>query len=901
MRLSAGTATLTTSLPLTASQQITATYTPDVGNFTGSNTTVTVQPLASLYVLNTSAGGALTLSGNAQVVVPGYIDVDSSSASAIAGSGNAVIKATGITVVGGVTVSGHANFSPSPTTHAAATADPFATLPAPAVSGSVQSAVNVGSGTRTINPGIYSAIAVSGNGALTMNPGIYIIAGGGFSVSGNGTVNGTGTVNGVTGVLIDNAGTQYAYNSTTGVVSDGGSFGAFSLSGNAIVKLTAPSTGAWAGLAIFQPHENTQPMTLSGNNASTINGSVYAPAAALTLSGNAKLQDALVVGTLTLSGNAIFNNVSLTAPDGGVAYGPAQLRGAYGVNSLAYDGTGQTIAIIDAYDDPDIYQAADQFDALFGTTASGASLYDQYGPASAFLSVVNQAGQPTPLPAVDPTGAGVANWESEEALDVEWAHAMAPGAQVVLVEANSQSLADLMSAAGAAAHLPGVTVVSMSWGFPEGQAVLAADEALYDGDLTTPAGHIPVTFVASTGDFGAADPEYPAFSPNVVAIGGTSLTLNADDSYNSEVGWGYYSDAVGAFIASGGGISAYEPQPAYQNGVQSTGYRTTPDVALVADPNTGAWIADTYNLPADNPMEVVGGTSLSAPAWAGLIALVDQGRVAAGLPTLSSNGGTTIQAALYSAPVGGFNAILGGSNGAYTASTGYNYVTGLGTPVANVLIPSLIAYQGTAAPNATAASGGPNGSGTASTNEAINIFNALPDDAALGRFADARTPLPAANPIERAPAAPLPAAPPGTISAIPSSALGMNGPPASAILLAALPIAPTSTGYLLDVLAGPTPDVARLAGSLFASTQNGDDSDDILGGGGGSDFAISACGPVAEQRDRSSDHEAPAALDDSAADLRAAYVAVFAEAAAADGWVAGELDLAQLWTPSDEE
>ncbi len=146
-----------------------------------------------------------------------------------------------------------------------------------------------------------------------------------------------------------------------------------------------------------------------------------------------------------------------------------------------------------------------------------------------------------------------------------------------------------------------------------------------------------VTFVASTGDYGAADPEYPAFSPNVVAVGGTSLTLNADNSYNSETGWGYDSSSAGAFIGSGGGISLYEPEPAFQQGVQSTGYRTTPDVSMVADPATGAWIADPYNLDPSNPFEVVGGTSLSAPAWAGLVALVNQGRVAAGESTLNSS------------------------------------------------------------------------------------------------------------------------------------------------------------------------------------------------------------------------------------------------------------------------
>ena len=139
--------------------------------------------------------------------------------------------------------------------------------------------------------------------------------------------------------------------------------------------------------------------------------------------------------------------------------------------------------------------------------------------------------------------------------------------QIILVEANSQSLSDLMASVATAASQPGVSVVSMSWGFAEGQAVFASDEATYDSIFNVPG----VTFVASTGDYGAADPEYPAFSPNVVAVGGTSLTLNADNSYNSETGWGYYSSTAGTFIGSGGGISLYEPEPAYQQGVQSTG------------------------------------------------------------------------------------------------------------------------------------------------------------------------------------------------------------------------------------------------------------------------------------------------------------------------------------------
>jgi hypothetical protein len=266
---------------------------------------------------------------------------------------------------------------------------------------------------------------------------------------------------------------------------------------------------------------------------------------------------------------------------------------------------------------------------------------------------------------------------------------MAPGARIVLVEADSQSLADLMTAVATAGSQPGVSVVSMSWGFTEGLSVFASDETYYDSFFNVPG----VTFVASTGDYGAANPEYPAYSPNVVAVGGTSLSLNSDHSYATETGWGYHSDSVGAFIGSGGGISLYQSEPSYQHRVQSTGGRTTPDVALIADPGTGAWIADPYNLSGDNPFQVVGGTSLSAPAWAGLVALANQGRAAAEQPLLNSDSPVETHQALYMLPQADYNMIAGGTNG-YHANTGYNLVTGLGTPMADRLVFDLIAYQG---------------------------------------------------------------------------------------------------------------------------------------------------------------------------------------------------------------
>ncbi len=420
-------------------------------------------------------------------------------------------------------------------------------------------------------------------------------------------------------------------------------------------------------------------------------------------------------------------NVTNAAPStAGVSYTPAQVRAAYGVNNLALDGTGQTIAIVDAYDDPSILTALDTFDAQFSLTASGSTLYDQYGAAASFLTVVNQSGQTRSLPATDPTG----GWEVEEALDVEWIHAMAPGAQIVLVEANSQSLADLMGSVATAASLPNVSVVSMSWGYTEGASVLAQDEAAYDADLTTPAGHQGVTFVASTGDYGTDDPEYPAFSPNVVAVGGTSLTLNSNNSYSSETGWGYNSSSAGTFIGGGGGVSQFEAEPAYQQSVQSTGYRTTPDVSFVADPGTGVWVADPYNLSADNPWEVVGGTSLSAPSWAGLFALANQGRAEAGQATLGTTTPNQAQQALYTLPLGDFNDVTTGTNG-YNAGPGYDLVTGLGTPVAGQLVPDLVAFTtaGTSPRTVTVtASVGSGSLGDYSSinamHNAINVFDA---------------------------------------------------------------------------------------------------------------------------------------------------------------------------------
>ena len=197
---------------------------------------------------------------------------------------------------------------------------------------------------------------------------------------------------------------------------------------------------------------------------------------------------------------------------------PSQVRQAYGLNGLSFQGgtvaasgAGQTIAIVSAYDAPTIGADLKKFDSQFGLP----------NPPS-FLKYYQ--------PGVTRPNAG---WALETALDVEWAHAMAPGANLVLVEAKSASFNDLFNAVNFARSLSGVVAVSMSWGSSE-----FAGETAYDSLFTTPAGHIGgngqpggITFVAASGDTGAwSGVSYPASSPNVLSVGATSLNLGAGGS-----------------------------------------------------------------------------------------------------------------------------------------------------------------------------------------------------------------------------------------------------------------------------------------------------------------------------------------------------------------------------------
>jgi len=351
------------------------------------------------------------------------------------------------------------------------------------------------------------------------------------------------------------------------------------------------------------------------------------------------------------------------------SFTPAQIQQAYQFNQVSYNGSDETIAIVDAYNDADIQSDLNTFDTEFKLP-------------STTIGVVNETGGSS-LPSADPTG----GWEVEESLDVEWAHAMAPGANITLVEASSDDTSDLLTAVKYASQH--ANVVSMSWGSNE-----FSGETSDDSYFSAPG----VAFVVASGDSGAPA-EWPASSPNVLGVGGTSLTLNSSGGWGSETGWS----------GSTGGPSAYEPRPSYQVGVVTTGttMRATPDVAYDAS-STG-----TYAVYDSSPYEIsrgkteslgwvaVYGTSAGAPQWSAILAIADQGRAAASLSALNSSGAQQVMDILYQNP-GDFHDITSGTSTGhpeYTAGPGYDYVTGLGTPTVNLIVGSLDGNTNTTPPD----------------------------------------------------------------------------------------------------------------------------------------------------------------------------------------------------------
>ncbi len=328
-------------------------------------------------------------------------------------------------------------------------------------------------------------------------------------------------------------------------------------------------------------------------------------------------------------------------------YSPTQIRHAYGFDTVAAQGTGQVIAIVDAFGSPTIQGDFQTFCNHFGLPFS-----------SSTLTVAFSGAQPT---------SSDGGWGYEATMDSEWAHAIAPQAKILLVITPTASLGDLLAGVDFATNYrdpaTGQTPlqVSMSWGTPEFSGETSFDSHFSDQR---------VSYFAATGDNGAGA-FWPAASPFVIGIGGTTLNLNPLGSVASETGWSQ----------SGGGKSAFETEPGFQHNVQSSGMRETPDVSYDADPNTGFAVFDSTAFNGISGWSIGGGTSAGAPQWAALAAIVNSQRSTplSGIPW-----------ALYAAPYGSsFRDVTSGSNGTNTAGTGYDEVTGLGSPLAAGLASSL--------------------------------------------------------------------------------------------------------------------------------------------------------------------------------------------------------------------
>jgi subtilase family serine protease len=338
------------------------------------------------------------------------------------------------------------------------------------------------------------------------------------------------------------------------------------------------------------------------------------------------------------------------------AFTPTMIRHAYGFDTLANQGAGQTIAVVDAYDDANIEADLETFSAEFElpecTSANGC-----------FTKLYASGQQP----------AASAQWALETALDVEWVHAIAPQAKIILVEANSYALPDLLVGVDLAVGR-GASVVSMSWTTAE-----FPGERSDDSHFTASG----VSFVAASGDSGAGV-NYPAASPYVLSVGGTSLTLNAAHNYGGEVSWS----------GSGGGLSVYENEPLYQEsyGVPNdgAGFRAVPDVSYNANPGTGYAV---YNsIPYQNAAGwfQVGGTSAATPQWAAGMAIVNSMRAASGKSPL-----TNLNSMIYpnNSRADSLNFFAVNSTmtclRACRVVPGFDPFTGLGSPQAKNLIPSL--------------------------------------------------------------------------------------------------------------------------------------------------------------------------------------------------------------------
>jgi subtilase family serine protease len=397
----------------------------------------------------------------------------------------------------------------------------------------------------------------------------------------------------------------------------------------------------------------------------------------------------------------IPTNAECLVEYGTTCYTPQELQKAYGMTQLmnqGYRGDGQTIVIIVSFGSPTLEQDLKAFDAAFGL------------PDPPSLKVMAPLGT-VPF---DPTNDDQLGWAGETSLDVQWAHAMAPNANIVVLTSpvdetqGIQGLPEFLQLEQYALNNHLGQIISQSWGTAEntlfntaGVNLLKEFEQFYERAAAE-----NVTVLAAAGDTGTENVDvnnnnypfptvvFPASSPYVIAVGGTTLNLDPNGNYLSETVW---NDSPGGG-ASGGGVSQYFGEPIFQWVLQPSlqgklsGYRGIPDVAFNADPNTPVWVYFGFLPDAqENGLLPVGsGTSAAAPPWAGMIADANElvGRPLGYLnPALYAIGAADSQSEFFHDITVGNNSYNGLPG--YQASSGWDLASGYGSPNLSKLLPQL--------------------------------------------------------------------------------------------------------------------------------------------------------------------------------------------------------------------
>ncbi|MER5533510.1 S53 family peptidase [Streptomyces mirabilis] len=404
-----------------------------------------------------------------------------------------------------------------------------------------------------------------------------------------------------------------------------------------------------AGFGAAGPANAAPAAKATATAASTSSKVTWSPACSTPAKGRMACKALRVTGGTTAfqKANAHADAVTPKAADAATpsGYGPSNLQSAYGLTSAAAsNGSGETIAIVDAYNDPNAEADLAKYRSYYGLSACTT--------ANGCFKKVSQTGSTTSLPSSD------AGWSEEISLDVDMASAICPNCNILLVEATSATMANLGKAVNEAVTL-GAKYVSNSYGGSESSSDTSYDTSYFN--------HPGVAITVSAGDSGYGA-EYPAASKYVTSVGGTALSTSSNSRGWTESVW-----ETSSTEGTGSGCSSYDAKPTWQTDTGCS-KRTIADVSAVADPATGVSVYDSYGVTAG--WYTFGGTSASSPIIAGVYAL-------GGTPSSSSYPASFPYA---SAGTSALNDVTSGSNGSCgssylcTAKSGYDGPTGWGTP-----------------------------------------------------------------------------------------------------------------------------------------------------------------------------------------------------------------------------